>query len=47
VVSPIWDAAESGYYQAPATPRITATSDINRPIPENKAMETSWWLSDF
>jgi hypothetical protein len=41
------NAAERGQFQTPDTPRITAISDISRPIPENNAIETSGWLSDF
>jgi hypothetical protein len=43
----MWNAAEGGQFQTPDTPRITAISDISRPIPENNAIETSGWLSDF
>jgi hypothetical protein len=35
------NAAERGQFQTPDTPRITAISDISRPIPENNAIETS------
>jgi hypothetical protein len=31
-------------YQTPCTPRITAISEISRPIPENNATETNWAL---
>jgi hypothetical protein len=37
----MWNATESGQYQTPDTPRITAISDISRPTPENNAIETS------
>jgi hypothetical protein len=43
----MWNAAERGQFQTPDTPRMTAISDISRPIPENNAIETSGWLSDF
>src|SRR6266436_3291706 len=33
-VSPLRDAAESGQDQTPDTPRMTATREIRRPIPE-------------
>jgi hypothetical protein len=33
--------------QAPWTPSRTAASEIRRPMPQNKAIETNWLASDF
>ena len=33
--------------QTPWTPSRTAPTEINRPIPENRAIETNWFESDF